>query len=178
MIEINLCYIEIFINVLLSFFVFIHFCGCIYSSLFFPSYSVERSKYYTDELPREADYSRAIDNEPKLQQWPSEGQIQFKNVSMQYRPGLPLVLDQVNAIIKSGEKVGIVGRTGAGKSSLMIALFRLVEICGGEILVDDVDIKTLGLQRLRSKMVRNSLWCSVYFCAYFIVPYCLYFCCF
>lgn len=83
--------------------------------------------------------------------WPRLGCIQLKNVSLKYNPGEPFVLNDINVIFKAKEKVGIVGRTGAGKSSLVAALFRLVET-NGSILIDDVDIKTLPLNILRSKV--------------------------
>ena len=71
---------------------------------------------------------------------------------MRYRDGLDLVLDSVNFEVKGGERVGIVGRTGAGKSSLTMALFRLIEPSSGKILIDGVDISTLGLHDLRSQI--------------------------
>jgi ABC-type multidrug transport system fused ATPase/permease subunit len=69
---------------------------------------------------------------------------------MRYRPGLPLVLRGVSLSVKGGEKVGIVGRTGAGKSTLVTALLRLVELDSGNITIDGTDISTLGLHALRS----------------------------
>jgi ATP-binding cassette subfamily C (CFTR/MRP) protein 1 len=66
-------------------------------------------------------------------------------VQLRYREGLELVLKDTTFTIQSHEKIGIVGRTGAGKSSLMLALFRLVELAGGSIIIDGVDISTIGL---------------------------------
>ena len=82
--------------------------------------------------------------------WPSKGEIELRGVSMSYREGLEHSLKNVSLEIKAGEKVGIVGRTGAGKSSILQALFRLSEISKGTILIDGKDTKTLGLHTLRN----------------------------
>lgn len=71
---------------------------------------------------------------------------------IRYRPGLPLVLQGFDATIEGGQKIGVVGRTGAGKSSLINALFRLAELDEGSIHVDGVDISAIGLSQLRSRM--------------------------
>lgn len=84
--------------------------------------------------------------------WPEKGAIDFKNVKLRYRPELDLVLKGINVSIKPKEKVGVVGRTGAGKSSLMLALFRLVEAAEGVVEIDGVNIATLGLDTLRSRL--------------------------
>eukprot|EP00953_Heterococcus_sp_UTEX-ZZ885_P040389 20644-Heterococcus_DN1.PRE.1 len=84
--------------------------------------------------------------------WPQYGAIEFKGVSLRYRSDLELVLKDVSLSIKGGEKIGIVGRTGSGKSSLMTALFRLVEPCSGTIYIDGIDVCKLGLRDLRSKI--------------------------
>ena len=101
------------------------------------------------KLPEEA--PEATDIRPPAD-WPSAGAIEARDVKLAYRPGLPLVLKGLDLSIKGGEKIGICGRTGAGKSSLGQALFRLVELEGGAILIDGVDIKTLGLDDLRSRL--------------------------
>jgi len=74
------------------------------------------------------------------------------NVSLRYRPGLPPVLNRINLEIRPREKIGVVGRTGAGKSSLMQALFRMVEIYEGQIFIDGLDIASIGLHDLRSHL--------------------------
>eukprot|EP00930_Biecheleria_cincta_P037305 TRINITY_DN25591_c0_g1_i2.p1 TRINITY_DN25591_c0_g1~~TRINITY_DN25591_c0_g1_i2.p1 ORF type:complete len:1288 (-),score=217.38 TRINITY_DN25591_c0_g1_i2:195-4058(-) len=84
--------------------------------------------------------------------WPTHGAVVFENVQLRYRPGLPLALRGLSFHVKGGERLGIVGRTGAGKSSLSVLLFRLVEPAGGRVLIDGVDIGSLGLQRLRSSL--------------------------
>jgi ABC-type multidrug transport system fused ATPase/permease subunit len=84
--------------------------------------------------------------------WPSAGRIEFEGLSLRYRPDLPAVVRDFHCAILPGEKVGVVGRTGAGKSSLLLGLFRVVEPCGGRILIDGVDISTLGLESLRSAL--------------------------
>jgi ABC-type multidrug transport system fused ATPase/permease subunit len=66
--------------------------------------------------------------------WPTSGAIELKSVSLRYRPDTPLVLRDLSVSIRGGEHVGIVGRTGAGKSSLMVLLFRITECCGGQVL--------------------------------------------
>ncbi len=83
---------------------------------------------------------------------PSRGAIEVEGVKLAYRPGLPLVLKGLDLTVRGGEKVGIVGRTGAGKSSLGQALFRLVELQDGAIRIDGVDIKSIGLDDLRSRL--------------------------
>ncbi|CAG9864186.1 unnamed protein product [Phyllotreta striolata] len=83
--------------------------------------------------------------------WPEHGEIKFKNVYLFYDPTSQPVLKNLNLVIKPGQKVGVVGRTGAGKSSLIAALFRLTEI-EGSIIIDDVDTKSLKLKELRSKI--------------------------
>ncbi|KAL9964351.1 hypothetical protein ACROYT_G027981 [Oculina patagonica] len=111
--------------------------------------SVERVKEYS-ETPTEAEWI-IPDNRPP-DGWPDAGNIVIEEFDLKYREGLPLVLKQINCDIKPGEKVGIVGRTGAGKSTLTLALFRILERAGGRIVVDGVDIAKIGLQDLRSRL--------------------------
>lgn len=112
--------------------------------------SVERLSNYAYNLPEEAAYNISETTPPPT--WPSQGVIEFKNADLAYRPGLPLVLKNLSFNAKASEKIGICGRTGAGKSSIMTALYRLSELSGGQIIIDGIDIASLGLQELRSKL--------------------------
>ncbi|TRY85000.1 hypothetical protein DNTS_016183, partial [Danionella cerebrum] len=84
--------------------------------------------------------------------WPTQGQLEFRNYSVRYREGLDLVLRNISLRISGGEKVGIVGRTGAGKSSMTLSLFRLLEAAEGEIIIDGVKISEIGLHDLRGRL--------------------------
>ena len=95
--------------------------------------AVERIKEYT-EIEPEAEWTS---NNSPPEKWPSSGSVEFQNYGMRYRKGLDLVLKAIDAKVKGGEKVGIVGRTGAGKSSLTVALFRLVEPAQGTICIGE-----------------------------------------
>ncbi|KAL1964629.1 hypothetical protein VTN77DRAFT_6803 [Rasamsonia byssochlamydoides] len=110
--------------------------------------ATERVHYYGTQLEEEAPLHLGK-VEPN---WPQEGRIEFTDVQMRYRAGLPLVLRGLNMDIRGGERIGIVGRTGAGKSSIMSALFRITELSGGSIKIDGVDIATVGLHDLRSRL--------------------------
>lgn len=110
--------------------------------------AVERIQYYGTQLEEEAPL-HTIEVRP---QWPEKGEIVFDNVEMRYRANLPLVLSGLSMHVQGGERIGIVGRTGAGKSSIMSTLFRLVELSGGHITIDGVDISTIGLHDLRSRL--------------------------
>ncbi|XP_039343186.1 multidrug resistance-associated protein 5 isoform X5 [Mauremys reevesii] len=112
--------------------------------------SVERIDHYIKTLSLEAP-ARIKNKAPPLD-WPQEGEVVFENAEMRYRENLPLVLKKVSFTIKPKEKIGIVGRTGSGKSSLGMALFRLVELSGGCIKIDGVKINDIGLADLRSKL--------------------------
>ncbi|KAF9972607.1 hypothetical protein BGZ73_004232 [Actinomortierella ambigua] len=110
--------------------------------------SVERLKEYVDLTPEAPEI---IDGHRPPVDWPSQGRVDFRGYETRYRPGLELVLRGVTASIRRHEKIGIVGRTGAGKSSLTLALFRIIEAVKGQIVVDDIDISTLGLYDVRSR---------------------------
>ena len=110
--------------------------------------SVERVKEYT-EIEREAPPVTAV--RPPYG-WPSKGEISFNDVKLRYREGLDLVLKGVSVNVGKHEKIGIVGRTGAGKSTVTLGLFRIVELASGSIRIDGVDISRLGLDDLRKKL--------------------------
>ncbi|CAJ0609669.1 unnamed protein product [Cylicocyclus nassatus] len=109
--------------------------------------AVERIKEYTDS-PTEGAHSK----KKPAESWPQNGKVVLNDVCLRYRAGLDLVLKHVSASIEPREKVGIVGRTGAGKSSLTLALFRTVEIDSGSIEIDGYNISTLTLEDLRSRL--------------------------
>ncbi|KAG1678443.1 Canalicular multispecific organic anion transporter 2 [Nymphon striatum] len=109
--------------------------------------SVERVLEYT-RLPQEANWNSSKPDKS----WPSSGVIKFSNYQTRYRKGLDLVLKGINFDILPSEKVGIVGRTGAGKSSLTLGLFRIIESAGGQIIIDGMDISKIGLHDLRKKL--------------------------
>ena len=111
--------------------------------------SVERIKEYC-ETPHEAEYH--IEETKPDDEWPQSGEVKFENFSIKYREVLDNVLNNINFVIKPAEKIGIVGRTGAGKSSLTLSLFRILEKSTGTILIDDVNIKNIGLHDLRHKL--------------------------
>lgn len=111
--------------------------------------SVERIKQYC-KIPSEAPH--ILPNDQTLQNWPSKGEIVFSSARLRYRPNLPLVLKGLDIRIPPQSKVGVVGRTGAGKSTLMTAMLRLVELSSGFIKIDGIDIRTVGLKLLRSNI--------------------------
>ena len=84
--------------------------------------------------------------------WPHKGAVSFFGYSTKYRPELDNVLTNFSLEIAAGEKVGLVGRTGAGKSSLSLAMFRILEAAQGRICIDGMDVASLGLQDLRSRL--------------------------
>ncbi|CDW52939.1 ABC membrane and ABC tran domain containing prote in [Trichuris trichiura] len=110
--------------------------------------SVERIVEYMN-VPTEADWTTEYRPPPN---WPSVGRVEFDRYAMRYRPGLDLVLKGISFVAHGGEKVGIVGRTGAGKSSITLALFRIVEPVEGSVVIDNVDISLIGLHDLRSRI--------------------------
>ncbi|KAF9269804.1 multidrug resistance-associated ABC transporter [Marasmius fiardii PR-910] len=111
--------------------------------------AVERVLVYS-ELPAEGTETNPREQPPPS--WPDKGEIKFKNVDLAYREGLPLVLENVSFSIRAGEKIGVVGRTGAGKSSLLQALLRLVEIRSGTIEIDSHDTRQVDLACLRGRL--------------------------
>nr|XP_025746236.1 multidrug resistance-associated protein 7 isoform X2 [Callorhinus ursinus] len=110
--------------------------------------SVERLEEYSCDLPQEPQGQL-----PRLGiGWLTQGSVEFQDVVLVYRPGLPNALDGVTFRVQPGEKLGIVGRTGSGKSSLLLVLFRLLEPSSGRVLLDGVDTSQLELAELRSQL--------------------------
>jgi len=107
--------------------------------------AVERLLYYADNIDQE----RETENGSVSEKWPQRGEMEFSNVKMSHRPGLPLALKGVDLKIREGEHIGIVGRTGAGKSSIIAALFGMTELESGTITIDGVDTSQVSLQKLR-----------------------------
>ncbi|CAG2107654.1 unnamed protein product [Medioppia subpectinata] len=113
--------------------------------------SVERIHMYIQTLKPEKDVITQT-NTFRLENWPSRGRISFRDVTMRYRPGLKLALKNISFDISPQEKIGIIGRTGAGKSSITSVLFRLVELTSGSISIDEIDISQIPLKELRSRI--------------------------
>eukprot|EP00793_Prasinoderma_coloniale_P001418 PRCOL_00005193-RA len=112
--------------------------------------SMHRILQYTcldEEPPRRGEDAKASRGDG----WPLHGALTFEDVSLRYRPGLPLALRGLSVSIAAGEKVGVCGRTGSGKSTLAVALFRLTELASGRILVDGVDLRSVGLLGIRGR---------------------------
>ncbi|XP_053373937.1 ATP-binding cassette sub-family C member 3-like [Mercenaria mercenaria] len=118
------------------------------SELLMDTVSVERVAAYTS-LPAEFQADKMPPRKHPPVGWPRTGKIEFKNFWTRYRQGLDLVLRGITLTIRSGEKVGVVGRTGAGKSSLTLSIFRMLEATSGTIYIDGVDISELELDVLR-----------------------------
>ena len=122
--------------------------------------AVERLKEYCDFEDFEADFEKIEDSRIE-EDWPQKGGVILENVSVRYRGGLPLVLRNPDLEIKGGEKVAILGRTGSGKSTLILTLMRILEVSEkdeegradkGVITIDGVDISSLGLRKLRKSI--------------------------
>lgn len=113
--------------------------------------SVERINFYCEveqeRLPHVPTGRNHV--EPGGPGWPQRGKIEFLNATARYRPGLPLVLDDMTVTIEAGSAVGFCGRTGSGKSSTMLTLFRVLELEAGRILIDGVDVASMPLDVLR-----------------------------
>ncbi|XP_057526172.1 ABC transporter C family member 10-like [Amaranthus tricolor] len=110
--------------------------------------SVERLNQYMD-IPSEA--AEVVEDNRPPQNWPLAGKVEICNLQVRYRPDTPLVLKGISCTFEGRDKIGIVGRTGSGKTTLVGALFRLVESVEGKIIVDGVDICSIGLHDLRSR---------------------------
>nr|XP_011463945.1 PREDICTED: ABC transporter C family member 10-like isoform X2 [Fragaria vesca subsp. vesca] len=111
--------------------------------------SVERVEQYM-HIPSEA--PEVIEENRPPHNWPIIGKVEIYDLKVRYRPNAPLVLHGINCFIEGGDKIGIVGRTGSGKTTLISVLFRLVEPAEGKIIVDGYDICTIGLHDLRSRL--------------------------
>lgn len=112
-------------------------------------HAVERIDHYCKDLEQE----KVADCETPLHaSWPDKGELSFEQVDLRYRPETPIVLSGFSIQIPAGQKIGIVGRTGAGKSSILVALFRMVELARGRIMLDGIDLGKLDLETLRSRM--------------------------
>lgn len=109
--------------------------------------SVERVQEYIEDVQLEAEPS-IPENDPSSS-WPSKGEIDVKQLSLRYAPHLPQVIKGISFHVNAGEKVGVVGRTGAGKSTIITSFFRFIEPDSGSIIIDGVNIGKLGLDRLR-----------------------------
>jgi len=130
--------------------------------IFFPAITLVKAAVSIQRLKEYDDYNiheKPFKTPKAPESWPSKGEIKVKDLSIRYRKGLPLVLDKVNFDVDAGEKVAIVGRTGSGKSTSILALMRILEMANdekgrplGEIIIDGVPIHKVGLHELRSKM--------------------------
>ncbi|KAI3422990.1 uncharacterized protein J3R85_011519 [Psidium guajava] len=109
--------------------------------------SVERLEQY---MHIHSEAPEVIEDSRPAPDWPSSGNVEICDLKVRYRPDSPLVLHGITCKIKGGHKIGIVGRTGSGKTTLVSALFRLVEPTDGKIIIDGLDITTIGLHDLRS----------------------------
>ena len=92
------------------------------------------------------------DGQPLDTKWPKEGDIELKNLCLTYGPNLPPALDDVSFKLAPASKVGVIGRTGSGKSSLLVALFRLIQPSSGDMVVGGCSITNVMLDSLREQM--------------------------
>ncbi|KAJ1562525.1 hypothetical protein HK405_011074 [Cladochytrium tenue] len=111
--------------------------------------AVERCNEYS---VLEQEPARVVDDYRPGAEWPEGGVVEVKDLSIRYAPDQPLVLKNITFTTNKGEKIGVVGRTGAGKSTLSLAFFRIVPHANGTIIIDGMDINRMGLQDLRSRL--------------------------
>ena len=110
---------------------------------------MERSLSYTKII---SERSQTLTSDLALRDWPSKGEILFENYNVKYRNDTEIVLKNINFHLKPGEHLGIVGRTGSGKSTISLCLFRILEAFSGKIYIDGVDISKVGLKKLRESL--------------------------
>jgi ABC-type multidrug transport system fused ATPase/permease subunit len=119
--------------------------------------STQRLQQYSTDIPQEAtleyagEHPDAPANAPTRPEadWPITPAVAFENFNLRYRPGLPLILSDVNVVFEARHKIGVVGRTASGKSTMLLAMFRMIEAAGGRIVIGGRDIATLKLSDLR-----------------------------
>ena len=111
--------------------------------------SVQRVKEYIEYDLHERDWDTPA---PKKKSWPQTGKIVGHNIKLRYREGLPLVLRGLNFEIQTNQKVGIVGRTGSGKSTLIKIFWKYLEPIEGDVFIDETNLKTVDLKALRSQI--------------------------
>ncbi|WOG90394.1 hypothetical protein DCAR_0209638 [Daucus carota subsp. sativus] len=119
---------------------------CMLSNFIISVERLEQCMHIPSEAPEKVEDSR-----PPLN-WPVAGRVEINNLKVKYRPNAPLVLRGISCIFEGGHRIGIVGRTGSGKTTLISALFRLVEPTDGKIIIDDIDISEIGLHDLRTQL--------------------------
>ncbi len=110
---------------------------------------MERSLSYTKII---SEKSQSLTSDLELKDWPSKGEILFENFNVKYRNDTEIVLKNINFHLKPGEHLGIVGRTGSGKTTISLCLFRIMEAYSGKIYIDGVDISKVGLKKLRESI--------------------------
>ena len=114
--------------------------------------SMERCCKYMDIIQEKPSHIPEVDDKLIQENWPKNGEIEFKNFSVKYRPETEIVLKNISFHILPKEKVGVCGRTGSGKSTICLCLFRILESYEGQIFIDNIDISTVGLDLLRSSI--------------------------
>lgn len=114
--------------------------------------SVERLQHYAKNIEQEPETAPGVKPVDVPPDWPSKGEVVFKELSFKYRDDLPTVLDRVSLEVAANDRVGICGRTGSGKSTAMLALYRIANPSGGRIEIDGVDTRAVPLKRLRSSL--------------------------
>ena len=125
-----------------------HFFGCLN---WFMRVVVRAQRCFNlSNIPQEMAADQSKESAPKA--WPQQGAISFNNVKLRYRPNTDVVLKDLDFKVEPGHKIGVVGRTGAGKSTICMALTRIVELTGGSIEIDGIDISKIPLSELRDQI--------------------------